>query len=278
MRRRRGGRPGRACSRCSRSWSPRPQPGRITTRAPATRVRRRSRPRARPPIPSRRRCRRSSVLAYTPFVKEGSGNAREIALTFDDGPGPYTPQLLDRARALPRHGDVLRDRQDAALLRRLDRARDRRRRRDRRPHREPPDAGPPVGAHDQYEQLFEQVARIELLGGRRPTPVPSPVRLVQRDHAARSCSGCTMLMVLWSVDTDDYEQPGVQTIVQRTMEGLHPGAIILLHDGGGQRAADDRSAAADHQRSASPRLQAGDGAAAARRRSAAARPAAAAAT
>src|SRR5690242_123940 len=35
-----------------------------------------------------------SVLAYTPFVKEGTGTAKEIALTFDDGPGPFTPQVL----------------------------------------------------------------------------------------------------------------------------------------------------------------------------------------
>ncbi|HWX75053.1 MAG TPA: polysaccharide deacetylase family protein, partial [Solirubrobacteraceae bacterium] len=35
-----------------------------------------------------------STLAYTPFVKEGSREVRDIALTFDDGPGPYTPQVL----------------------------------------------------------------------------------------------------------------------------------------------------------------------------------------
>jgi peptidoglycan/xylan/chitin deacetylase (PgdA/CDA1 family) len=44
-----------------------------------------------------------------------------------------------------------------------------------------------------------------------------------------------MLMVLWSVDTDDYERPGVDVIVQRTLSGLEPGAIILLHDAGGDR-------------------------------------------
>ncbi|HUH80760.1 MAG TPA: hypothetical protein VLZ06_05480, partial [Solirubrobacteraceae bacterium] len=44
-----------------------------------------------------------------------------------------------------------------------------------------------------------------------------------------------MLMVLWSVDTDDYEQPGVATIVQRALAGAQPGAIILLHDAGGTR-------------------------------------------
>ncbi|MEA2273654.1 MAG: peptidoglycan-N-acetylglucosamine deacetylase, partial [Solirubrobacteraceae bacterium] len=34
------------------------------------------------------------VLAYTPFVTSGGGHRREIALTFDDGPGPYTPRVL----------------------------------------------------------------------------------------------------------------------------------------------------------------------------------------
>src|ERR1700747_1805419 len=36
----------------------------------------------------------SSVLAYTPFVRSGGGKARGAALTFDDGPGPFTPQVL----------------------------------------------------------------------------------------------------------------------------------------------------------------------------------------
>ena len=42
-------------------------------------------------------------------------------------------------------------------------------------------------------------------------------------------------MVLWSVDTDDYRQPGVEAIVQRALEGAKPGAIILMHDAGGDR-------------------------------------------
>ena len=34
------------------------------------------------------------MLAYTPFVREGGGRAHDVALTFDDGPGPYTPEVL----------------------------------------------------------------------------------------------------------------------------------------------------------------------------------------
>ena len=44
-----------------------------------------------------------------------------------------------------------------------------------------------------------------------------------------------LLMVLWSVDTGDYQQPGTGVIVERALAGAHPGAIILMHDGGGTR-------------------------------------------
>ena len=43
-------------------------------------------------------------------------------------------------------------------------------------------------------------------------------------------------MVLWSVDTKDYSQPGVNKIVYATVSGAQPGAIVLMHDGGGNRA------------------------------------------
>lgn len=42
-------------------------------------------------------------------------------------------------------------------------------------------------------------------------------------------------MVLWSVDTDDYLQPGVAVIVHRALAGAQPGAIILMHEAGGTR-------------------------------------------
>src|SRR4029077_20447896 len=44
-----------------------------------------------------------------------------------------------------------------------------------------------------------------------------------------------LLMVLWSVDTGDYEQPGVPVIVQRVIAGARPGAIFLRIDGGVDR-------------------------------------------
>ncbi|HXB16898.1 MAG TPA: polysaccharide deacetylase family protein [Solirubrobacteraceae bacterium] len=174
-----------------------------------------------------------SVLAYTPFVKEGTANAREIALTFDDGPGPFTPQVLSvlehyhvRAtffvigKMLRYFGNsTVREIEDGDVI---------------GDHTETHPMLAHLSAHEQYEELFEQIARVELLGGRRPVLFRPPygsfnaitLRELQRLH---------LLMVLWSVDTDDYQQPGVPVIVQRATEGMHPGAIILMHDAGGER-------------------------------------------
>jgi Predicted xylanase/chitin deacetylase len=39
----------------------------------------------------------------------------------------------------------------------------------------------------------------------------------------------------WSVDPQDWTWPGAAAIVATVQRQMHPGAIVLLHDGGGQR-------------------------------------------
>jgi peptidoglycan/xylan/chitin deacetylase (PgdA/CDA1 family) len=173
------------------------------------------------------------VLAYTPFVRAGGGASKDIALTFDDGPGPYTPEVLDVLERLHVHatffaigkmeryfsassvreskrGDVIGDHTEShphlALL----------------------------SAHEQHEELLEPMLRLELLGADRPTLFRPPygsynATTISQLHALH------LLMVLWSADTEDYLQPGVPVIVQRALEGAKPGAILLMHDGGGTR-------------------------------------------
>jgi peptidoglycan/xylan/chitin deacetylase (PgdA/CDA1 family) len=175
----------------------------------------------------------SSVLAYTPFVKAGGGRAREIALTFDDGPGPYTPRVLDVLEHFHVHatffeiGEMLRY-FSASTLRELrdgDVIGD---------HTETHPEMARLSAHEQREELFEQLARIELLGGPRPLLFRPPYGSYDAT-TMRELHALHMLMVLWSVDTDDYLQPGVSAIVQRALAGAQPGAIILMHDAGGTR-------------------------------------------
>jgi peptidoglycan/xylan/chitin deacetylase (PgdA/CDA1 family) len=175
----------------------------------------------------------ASVLAYTPFVRVGGNRGRDVALTFDDGPGPYTPGVLSvlerfhvpatffaigrmeryfstsTSREI-RDGDVVGD------------------------HTETHPALAQLSAHEQHEQLFEQIARIELLEGPRPNLFRPPYGSFNAT-TFRELKALHLLMVLWSVDASDYLKPGVPQIVQRVLAGAHPGAIVLMHDGGGDR-------------------------------------------
>jgi peptidoglycan-N-acetylglucosamine deacetylase len=174
-----------------------------------------------------------SVLAYTPAVVQGGIKGNEVALTFDDGPGPYTQQLVNTLNALHVQATFfaigLEERyfsQGTLLeLRSGDTVGD---------HTETHPMMAQLSPHDQREQLQEQIYRIQLLGG--PTP-----RLFRPPYGSfdattfRELKRLHLLMILWSADTGDYARPGVQAIVQRALAGAHPGAIILMHDAGGNR-------------------------------------------
>jgi peptidoglycan/xylan/chitin deacetylase (PgdA/CDA1 family) len=174
------------------------------------------------------------VRSYTPAITEGGHSGHDVALTFDDGPGPYTQRLV---RVLNSHhvratffaigeeeryfsagtllelqsGDVVGD------------------------HTETHPMMATLSAHDQHEELFEQIARIELLGGPRPRLFRPPYGSFDAT-TFRELRALHLLMVLWSTDTRDYTQPGVSAIVNSALAGAHPGAIILMHDAGGERA------------------------------------------
>ncbi len=175
----------------------------------------------------------SAVLAYTQFVKEGGDRGRDVALTFDDGPGPYTPGVLSVLERYDVHAtffeigkmleyfssSTLRELRDGDVI---------------GDHTETHPEMALLSAHEQHEELFEQIARIELLGGPPPLLFRPPYGSYDAT-TMRELHKLHLLMILWSVDTDDYLQPGVATIVERALAGAHPGAIILMHDAGGTR-------------------------------------------
>ncbi len=173
------------------------------------------------------------TLAYTPYVRVAGRQHREIALTFDDGPGPYTPHILSilQAKSVPAtffevglleryfhastskivaDDDVIGDHtMDHAPMARLS----------------------PV---NQRAQLLEQITTIRRYGAPFPRLFRPPYGLWNRATLALLHS-YRMLMVLWTVDTNDYLRPGVRAIVHSVLAGARPGAIILLHDAGGDR-------------------------------------------
>jgi peptidoglycan-N-acetylglucosamine deacetylase len=173
------------------------------------------------------------VLAYTPFVRLGVPRQRMIALTFDDGPSPYTPRIV---RVLARlHvpatffvvGQQLR--YFSAGLR------------DELSHGfvvgDHTENHPPLNlltASLQYGQIHTAAVQIKRAGG----PVPRLFRPPYGVYDARTFAilrRLHMLMVMWSVDPRDWLRPGTRVIVQRVLQAARPGTIVEMHDGGGDR-------------------------------------------
>jgi peptidoglycan-N-acetylglucosamine deacetylase len=173
------------------------------------------------------------VLGSTPLITGGGGHRREIALTFDDGPGPYTPRLLKvlRSERIPATffwvGRSLRSFAAVAAAE----AR----------------SGFAIGDHTENHAALGALSprrqAVEIEGEAADAhplglPLPRLFRPPYRSFDAttvRVLRRLRMLMVLWSVDSEDYRRPGVRAIVARVLAGAQPGAIVLLHDGGGDR-------------------------------------------
>jgi peptidoglycan-N-acetylglucosamine deacetylase len=173
------------------------------------------------------------VLKYTDWVTNGRPKRREVALTFDDGPSPYTPKLvmaLKRVDApatfFPVGTSIERYPRYLRLVR---------------------DAGFTVGDHTMThpqlsrlpgpEQIVEIDGQARLL---RRARIPYP-RLFRPPYGSfdSDTRGLLqerrMLLVLWSVNPEDYYRPGAKRIVKRVLEAVEPGSIVLMHDGGGDR-------------------------------------------
>jgi peptidoglycan/xylan/chitin deacetylase (PgdA/CDA1 family) len=184
-------------------------------------------------LPARERQALDRALSYTPYISAGTPNRPEIALTFDDGPGPYTDgvvQALLRAGAPGTFfvvGNQVATFHDglAEVIR----------------------AGFPIGDHtfrhppmatlspaDQRAQVDAQAQAIAPYGVPYPRLFRPPYRSFDR-QTLDILRARRMLMVLWTVDTQDYLRPGVDAIVNRALAGARAGAIILMHDAGGDR-------------------------------------------
>jgi peptidoglycan-N-acetylglucosamine deacetylase len=175
----------------------------------------------------------SRVLGYTPYISQGTPNRREVALTFDDGPGPLTGAFVRT---------LVRDRVPATFFVVGEQVQT-----FHQGLRDVLDAGFPIGDHtythppmpglsptDQAHQLDRQAAAIEPYGAGRPTLFRPPYGSFDRSTLA-ALRRRQMLMVLWTIDSEDYLRPGVKAIVYNVLSGARPGAIVLMHDGGGDR-------------------------------------------
>jgi peptidoglycan/xylan/chitin deacetylase (PgdA/CDA1 family) len=173
------------------------------------------------------------------------GTEHVVSITFDDGPNPRaTPEILDvlqreRVQAtffvLGRHADRW-----PALVRRM------------------ADEGHQLANHGYWhrklhrrgpgyvrddltrgtEALFNASGGVRAKHFRAPHGFRSPwVTPIARSLGQRTIG--------WSLGVWDSARPGVAEITRRALDGVHPGSILLLHDGDGYDADGDRQQTAD---------------------------------
>ncbi len=157
-----------------------------------------------------------------------------MVLTFDDGPDPlHTPHILDILRTHDVRamfflcGEMADGNPD--LVRAI------------------ADDGHTIGNHSWTHPLFTELSRarirdelgrtgdvIEKLTGAPPLWCRAPYGVWNRDTFEIGAA-MDMEPMAWTVDSLDWTEPGVTSIVRRIREGAAPGAVVLSHDAGGDR-------------------------------------------
>jgi peptidoglycan-N-acetylglucosamine deacetylase len=163
-------------------------------------------------------------------VEASAGNM--VALTFDDGPGPETEDVLEELQHEHAHatffviGNLAQ--KDPEMVRTLYAA------------------GMQIGnhtwTHPQLARLTAKAQRSELektqdqiasIIGVRPRFYRPPY-WSWNDTTAQQGSALGMVGVLFSVDTDDWQRPGADTIIRNALKA-QAGDVIAFHDAGGDR-------------------------------------------
>jgi peptidoglycan-N-acetylglucosamine deacetylase len=71
-------------------------------------------------------------------------------------------------------------------------------------------------------------AILEELTGRKPSYIRPPNGAFSKE-SVQGAKDMGYATVIWSVDSLDWKNPGVSTIVNRSTRLIHPGAIVLMH-------------------------------------------------
>lgn len=174
-----------------------------------------------------------SVLQSTQYIVKAGGEKKAVALTFDDGPSEWTPQILNILRKNgvagtffsvggmiatygPNANQVIQAGNSVG------------------DHTWTHSQLPSMGIGDQKSEIDRTAAALVGVG------VPQP-RLFRPPYGAYDANTLEvmkknkMLLVLWDIDSLDWTKPGADAIFNNAMNGVTNGSIILMHDGGGDR-------------------------------------------
>ncbi|HEY4284626.1 MAG TPA: polysaccharide deacetylase family protein, partial [Chthoniobacterales bacterium] len=185
------------------------------------------------------------VAKYTKFAQfptlyhQGAAGEHQVAITFDDGPDPrWTPKILDILKAANVKAAFFLVGKNAErypnIVRRI------------------VDEGHEIGNHTYYHpnlaecgpehirlELNATQLLIETITG-RATTLFRPPYLADSNPSQLSelvplqvAEDLNYIVVMESIDPQDWAKPGADIILQRVKQQRHDGSIILLHDAGG---------------------------------------------
>ncbi|HKF81426.1 MAG TPA: polysaccharide deacetylase family protein [Solirubrobacterales bacterium] len=161
------------------------------------------------------------------LATSGPRDRKVIALTFDDGPSDYTDDFLrvlagkDVRATFFEIGQEMPGRDEAM--------------------RQILAQGSEIGDHTMnhvefpdYAQIAGAASRITAYTHFRPCLFRPPGGGVDAGIVATAGS-LGMRTVNWDVDPRDWSNPGSEAIYANVVGHVHPGAIVVMHDGGGAR-------------------------------------------
>lgn len=161
------------------------------------------------------------------LVTNGPRNEKVVALTFDDGPGTYTPGFLN----------VLREKKVKATFFVLGQMAAAYPEYARRIVREGHEIANHSWKHDlypSYSDLRQTSDTIKSITGFRPCSFRPPGGA--RNSAVIAGAGeAGMKTIIWDVDPFDWRLPGTSAIRSIVLGNVRPGSIVLSHDAGGPR-------------------------------------------
>jgi len=173
------------------------------------------------------------MLNYPLF--NGNTHIREIALTFDDGPNPYyTPQVLavlqqfgvkatffDVGYLVADYPNIVRQEYHQGNI--------------VANHSWSHPVLTYFSAQGIKSQLTSTTNIIQATIGVRPSYFRPPYGAINNTVLAQA-RNLHYTTVMWDGSAEDWNLPGVNVIVSKTLYYARNGAILLLHDGGGNRA------------------------------------------
>ena len=173
------------------------------------------------------------TLAQGPMIRTAGDQTRSVALTFDDGPSPYTQRILD---TLQRYGAkatffTLGNQLSTHPF----------------PLQRAVAEGHAIANHtwshadltklsrrDVRSQISDQNVGLQRAGIPRPKLFRPPYG-AYNEETLRVARDLGMLSVLWTIDSNDYKATDPKAMADAVLAEARPGAIILMHDGGGDR-------------------------------------------